>query len=364
MRIYWIDNMTTGCGHVRTMLPMQELMQRGHACTVGYPRFSLDTGDWDAIALGRLVLGEIRDALPEIKRRGLKVIYDIDDALDLLEPDNPVYPHIMANIDVYYQMLRSAALVSVTTRELAEHAHKFVPDSARIVVLPNCIREDEWRMREGGNAVPRIGFAGGNSHLRNLCVLLEAIRMLQRNGFGDRFEFVLFGISSAHDSFEEYYDANISVTARAPQTIFRESLAAVRDLLAQVSHTWERSVSVQSYPERLSALNLDLGLCPIRPTDFNRFKSCLKAYEYSMVGTEVMCARAKPYVDELPATLFPLVAHDEKSWHNVIADWIRGYSSSRTTAAARAQRDWVVGHKTIQRNIRLWETVFPELIEQ
>ncbi len=363
MRLHWLDDVSTGCGHVRVTLPMHELARRGHKCAVAYGQFTIQHRQWDAIVLGRLVTGSIKNVLPELRQQGIKLIYDIDDALDLLEPENLAYGHVMANISGYFNLLRSADLVTVTTRELAAHARTFVPEATDIAVLPNCIRADEWPPRAAGNTLPRIGFTGSHSRLGDLRWLLEAIRALQANGLRDKFDFVVFGISSTHDSFEDFYRYCRNTPAYATQARLMEAIEEIRALLAGIAHRWERAVPIDSYPRQLAALNLDLGLCPLRRTDFNRHKSCLKAYEYAMVGTEVMCSRATPYADELPEDVFSMVDGSTVAWCDAIAAWLNGFSAAGNIAKARAQRQWVLEHRTIEKNGHLWEVAYSRLLE-
>jgi O-antigen biosynthesis protein len=364
MRLYWLDDVSTGSGHVRVTLPMRELARRGHKCAVGYGQFSIEHGQWDAVVLGRLVMGSINEVLPSLRQQGIKVIYDIDDALELLEPDNLAHAQVMANVGAYFDLLRTADLVTVTTPELAAHARKLVPAATKIAVLPNCVREDEWPLRTAGNTIPRIGFTGSHSRLGDLRWLLEAIGELQAGGLRDKFEFVIFGISTAHDSFEEFHRFCASAPEYASQPGLMATLEAIRGLLARIAHRWERAASIESYPQRLAALNLDLGLCPLRRTDFNRHKSCLKAYEYAMAGTEALCSRATPYADELPGDLFPMVDESAAAWRDAIAGWLRGYSANGAASNAQAQRRWVLEHRTIERNAHLWEAAYSRVLDK
>ena len=360
MRIYWIDNPQTGGGHVRTTMPMQELVRRGHTCTLGYGQFNIDVGSWDLLVLGRLVQGGILDALPALRGAGVKIVYDVDDALDLLEPDNPSYVFLARNIEPYFRMLGSADLITASTVEIARHVSLFVPQGRPIVVLPNCVDARAWPQRRGENRVPRLGFAGGNSHLGDLCCVLEAVAELQRADRAERFEFVVFGISSEHASFEEYYADCSARVMRTLHPIFGETLTRVRELLAGIRHTWVRGVPVADFARRLSEVNLDLGLCPLRASHFNRFKSCLKAYEYAMVGTEALCSCSRPYTDELPPGVFPLVPHNAAAWHDAIQAWLSDPSGRRDRTAA--QRAWVLQNRTIETRSHLWEEAFRPLL--
>lgn len=362
MNLHWIDDATNGCGMVRSVLPMRGLTALGHRCAINNGEFQLNP-ETQAIVLGRMVLGNFRDIMLEVRRRGVKIVYDLDDALDLVEPSNPGAALALANLHSYFFMLRQADLVTVTTEELANHVRQFVPEETPIEILPNCVDPEYWQLRKRGNRIPRIGFAGGNSHLRDLIPVIQAAKGLK--DAGREFEFVIFGLSSSHDSFQEYYDANMEASKRAPKSIFREALNGVKDALEGLAFRWEKAVSIDSYPGRLSAMNLDLGLCAVRECDFNRFKSVLKAYEYAMVGTDVLCSDQKPYVNELSDLGYVrFTPHDVRGWKEAMDRWIDGWSPDRMPDETAALREWVLKNRSIREQAKLWETAYANVINR
>src|SRR5262249_36755414 len=101
----------------------------------------------------------------------------------------------------------------------------------------------------------------------------------------------------------------------------------------------------------------DLGLCALRPSRFNAMKSCLKAWEYSMVGSEVLCSAAEPFASGLPRELFPAVEHSARGWRDALAAWLDRYSEAASRETAGAQRDWVAANHGVEAAAGVWESV-------
>ncbi len=53
------------------------------------------------------------------------------------------------------------------------------------------------------------------------------------------------------------------------------------------------------YPDILREMNLDIGICPLIESEFSRFKSCVKFYEYASVGTFTIASNVLPYSKEV-----------------------------------------------------------------
>ena len=41
------------------------------------------------------------------------------------------------------------------------------------------------------------------------------------------------------------------------------------------------------------------GICPLIENDFSKMKSCIKFYEYTMLGLPCMASAVHPYIDEI-----------------------------------------------------------------
>lgn len=361
MRIFCIEDFTNGCAEVRSRLPLAYLAKKGHDFSwYRGEDGGFDPSEWDMVLSGRVVGGDVEAGFTMMKRHGLKIVYDIDDALELVEASNPAFVVTVASVNRYLFMLRNSDLVTTTNPKLAHHLRQFVPHETPIAVLPNCIDPEAWRTRAGGNARPRIGFAGSNSHMRDLYPVLEAVKDLQDEGL--TFDFVVFGMSHTHENVEDWAADNRKVLEKYPDTLFGDALEGFRTRLQAISHEWATSVAPQAYPARLAALNLDLGICAVRDSDFNRFKSCVKAYEYAMVGTEVMCSDNDPYRSELTG-LVPLIEHTREGWKIALRRYLLKTGPEGYTDVRRLN-EWVLRERNIETSGALWEEAYNGLFKK
>src|SRR5262245_39542318 len=150
MRVFFLNG--SGSLYVRAQLPMAELARRGHRCELASRAdWSLRPSDWDVIVAGNVALGD--EHLGGLRGQRAKLVYDVDDAVDLVEPQNPAYPQVRQHLDRHFAMLRAAHLVAASTPALAAHLRTQAPAETPVVVLPNSVRRESWRERRGRNAL-------------------------------------------------------------------------------------------------------------------------------------------------------------------------------------------------------------------
>ena len=75
------------------------------------------------------------------KKNGIRIVFDTDDALDLVPPENLNYKAVQSRLPLYEFLLRSADVVTTTTDTLASHLRKWNPN---VTVIPNSVDPDEW----------------------------------------------------------------------------------------------------------------------------------------------------------------------------------------------------------------------------
>lgn len=315
---------------------MEELKKLGHTAEFINPlQGHANLEPYDAGIFARGYVGEIMNPVIALKRAGRKIIFDTDDAIDVI-PDFNVFQTPMINaLPNFFMMLQMADLITVTSERLKRHVEQFTRKP--IAVLPNCVREEDWQMRRGGNKMLRIGFAGSNTHVRDILIALEALVALQEKGY--EFEFVLFGFG-VESTFDSWADRNrIGMGKMAHIHPFGEALDRMEELIKQLKHfRWEKGVPFNEYPERLSELNFDIGLAPIEANEFNACKSCIKFYEYAMVGTPTIASNLPPFSDEMEKS--DLVDNEPEAWEKKLAQMMDG--EAVRTQMAEKQREWVL----------------------
>lgn len=176
------------------------------------------------------------------------------------------YINIEDNIrrrDLFRASFKNADLVSCTTDILAE---KLRTINTNVAVLPNLMDFNQYPKIELVKKNIRIGWQGGASHYEDLFMIRDVIGEILKKY--PQVTFVYSGDMKLYGQFRNFPMERIEC------------------------HTW---VNYEVYPYKLACLNLDIGLCPVVENEFNRNKSAIKYFEYSMVGAASIASDWPPY---------------------------------------------------------------------
>jgi glycosyltransferase involved in cell wall biosynthesis len=231
--------------------------------------------------------------LPDSKRKKpLKVILDMDDDVFNLDPYSDAYQFFGiqevkhgsewlwkdgVNIDIkvnkeYQKSLKSflmrADIVTVSTERLKNTYSKY---NNNVIIVPNAIDQKDWivpNFKE--HKEYRIGWTGGLSHYSDWYEIKDDIERIAKEF--PQVKFVIGGIK-----FDGIF-----------KNINKE----------QVEYwPW---VDATGHGYRVSMMDLDLAIIPLRDSSFNSNKSCIKFYEFSSIKVPTICSNVAPYSDEAP----------------------------------------------------------------
>jgi len=225
--------------------------------------------------------------LKQFKANGVKIVYDTDDALELVEPTNPFYHSVMKDVGSVDQILAYADEVTVSTPQMAEFIKgKY---SGKITVVPNCYLPSEWTYPRPQRDGIRIGFAGAAPHVSDLIEIIPTIKKLQ-DKYNVKFLIMGFGQETYETWYKQYrYIAQPEAT---------KELRKLDALLSEIVFEWIPFVDYTLYPSVLTNLALDIGICPLKPTPFNNHRSAVKALEYTMSGALALASDTIPYRED------------------------------------------------------------------
>lgn len=255
MRIFGFHD-DHACGYYRVLLPLDALRD------LGGHEIDTNHGWADRAENAEVIIGQRisrTEALPVWRRLSLahRLVFEIDDDIWAVDPTNfSAYQAIeLEHQHAAEHAIQVAHVVTVSTPTLAEVVRPLNPN---VVVLPNCV---DGRLLETER--PRrdrltIGWAGGDSHIRDLALIAAQLRRVLRQ---EQVEFHNIG------------------------TDYRK----VANLPGRYT-PWESRV--WDYYEQI---DFDIGLAPLVNSVFNASKSHIKALEYMALGVPVIASDSPAY---------------------------------------------------------------------
>ncbi len=359
------NNMETVWFHMRNRLPAEFLSKLGHEVrfetefrSYMHPVYgrSVDPGllSWaDVIVLNRHYDVEddvLRHVIDRARGQGKRIVYETDDLLET--PPNcahPEYLSIRRHFSQVRMLATEADVVTTTGIDLREKLRRYNPN---VVAIPYCIDRTDWKRRKGRNKKVRVGWQGRGSHPEDLLLILDAVRDLQEEL---DFEFIIFGLSPIK---WEPYVLNLRERrerdrgGRRDDSSWYGKIMKLDEKLKKSRWKHHPFVPFEEYSRRLSKINLDIGLCPLADTSFNRSKSVIKFYQYAMVGTATLASDVPPFRGKVSY----VAESGYEPWKTRLAKLITDNEFRKEVT--EEQRQWVRTNRDIRTNIHLWEEAY------
>lgn len=267
----------TACGYYRIRLPFEEMRKHGH--DVVHARTSAKFDDsWPVLVAQRF-------GFPGFELEWLKLfrkhamVWETDDDLWAIDPVNKraaklFTPDFLRSLEF---CVRTARLVTVTNDHLAERMSRFNPN---VAVIPNMIDAALPTMQRVRRDRPTIGWAGGDSHARDLAKIIIPLHRIMRSS----------------DAVVHTIGQDFSNVLRLPADRHRHS-------------GWESKL-IKYY----SQIDFDIGLAPLEDTMFTRSKSYIKALEYGALGIPVIASDVGPYRSYVEDGVTGFLVRKESEW--------------------------------------------------
>jgi glycosyltransferase involved in cell wall biosynthesis len=339
VNIFLLTETESGCYKWRGAVPAKYLTRRGHTVQI----FSGNPTAHEAPDVMMFFRAHFVEAIKLVqfcKKHGIRVVFDTDDALDLVPRENVNYASLQERLPVYDFMLRAADVVTTTTETLAAYLRGW---NRNVVVLPNSVDPEEWELKPRSEGV-RVGWTGSATHFEDLAVALDVVRELQKK---HPFTFVLQGICN-HPTMEEFSQILSVQWSRAQwATPLGKAVRRFLDKLSEIRYEFYPNVPVTEHARKVCELALDVGIAPLSDDRFNYYKSCIKYYEYAMSGAVTVASHVLPYTTEVPIT----AKNRRDSWKEKLEYAI----TTDRAPLLQAQRDWVMTHRNMEKNVDLWE---------
>lgn len=305
-KIAYFKHQPSGCYWYRIKHPMDALADHGIPVEMIELNKDVVMDDIQTIQVYGIYPFSFEKSLKYLKDEGKRIVYDIDDALDFIDPTNPFYFNVKKDSGSQLEMYKYADHVTVATKTLAKYAK--TKTKAPITVIPNCYDLKEWTFPRPKRDGIRIGFAGSCTHVEDLLMVLPAIRNLQAK-YDIRFLIMGFGIGTYQEWLRDFRFAS------PPEGL--KALDEFETLMKDIKYEWIPNVEFSMYPATLINMSLDIGLCPVKNTKFNRARSASKAMEYTLAGALSFASDIETYNQD-PTSI--LVKDDE--WEIAIEAFI------------------------------------------
>lgn len=280
------------------------------------------------------------NVLTTLKNDNKKIIYDLDDALELVDTSNPFYHSVKRDGFSEREILQYADHITVSTQGIYDYVR---PKTDKpITIIPNTYDPEDWKTIKPTKEGLRIGFAGSPTHLEDLIIVLPALIELQKNY---PFTFIIFGFSTG-----DYHNWHRAFSLTCPT----EGIPLLKEfdrLISQLNFQWVPSVDFALYPQVLTNLALDIGICPLKSTPFNDCRSASKAMEYTLGGTLALASDVIPYQNEQSSILVK-----DNEWYKTLELYIQNPELRDTIHAQH--KNWIMDNKNVNTQFPILKDIY------
>lgn len=267
VRVLYYSTLSKASAFYRCLMPMYALNMGGRAVAhASSARFGREALDYDVVVIQIDNSPSVLEFTLALQAQGKKVVYEIDDAFDCLEPWHPQYASYgqPARQEAIRSMMAQADVVQVSTQWLADRYQKH---SKRVEVVPNMVELASWpradRLRKDG--LFKVLWAGSPSHSGDLELVVPAMGKFLK----------------AHPE--------------ARLVLFGQSIKDDRLPAAQVEIM--DFCEFEEYPFKLAQVDADVAIAPLADVPFNYGKSNLRVLQYWGTGYPVIASKVGPYED-------------------------------------------------------------------
>jgi len=326
MKILFAQADFGGCGFYRILQPAAFLQfVLHHQVKVAFRYKSIeDMSSYDLLVMQRQDNPKIAEAVRMLQSHNKKVVYEIDDDLWHVHPDNESSSYwTNEKIAAAEAIIQVCDAVTTSSEPLAELLRQH---NKNVFVIQNYIPEVTPLAKF--EAPIRIGWSGSVSHRADFNDdIIKALKDIKKK-YRDRIELVFCGW--------------------IPEGL--------------VGHvTFFEPVQPMDYLGFLNQLRLHIGIMPCADIKFNECKSNLKFLEYSITKTASIASSIYPYVNTITDNMGILIKDESyKGWYEAIDRLIED-AELRNRMANNAY-EFVKNNYLMMKNIGKIEKIYQEIL--
>jgi len=331
----------SGCGYWRMITPARYIDAEKFYIDVASVKVIYDILlAYDTIVVQRLYGWDEFYVLEKLKRLGKKIVYEIDDDLFNIPPNNPAYEVIRDDQQQAAMAIIGLCDMITTPSEVLKERLGF-PE--KTVVLPNAIDlDDGWRIIQKGedakkfayvNEWRRLFWQGSHTHADDWNVCIEAVdRIMQKN---DDLHLVIMGFLPP----------------------------VVQECVQDPNKPWwnyrvefQQFENLETYVRLLKQFRAEVAIAPLKNTKFNHAKSPIKYVEYTAAGVPTIASNVTPYKEAISDSQNGLlVENTPEAWEEAIQALLD--NASYRMELIRGARKNVEQNFNIKRVAKEWEKI-------
>lgn len=250
------------------------------------------------------VTAENKAELVSLVSRGAGRFVEIDGEMLFHSQHIPLKENVFA-------ALRQAKLVTVSTERLKELYSEY---NDNIVVIPNGVDFDNFPviMPKVNDGFIRLGLFGSNTHYWDWKEIGPVLKK------------VLDDNKNVKICFNSWFLAKMKQGASLDEM---EKIQQVPDFFEKLG-IFERveisePVEINDYFGWLASKNIDIGLAPLKSTEFNKGKSNIKYLEWGALRVPTVCQDFEPYRKDIKHGYNGMLAGSKQEWHQALTTLIR-----------------------------------------
>ena len=326
---------TSGSGYWRMVLPAKHMDGNDVSIDVTSAEMKFESLlEYDTVFVQRLHDWESYYILEKLKKAGRKVVYDMDDDIFSLTPDNPAF-HVIGrdNQMAARECMKLADVVTTTTDLLGERLKRVCDGEVEPVTMPNAVSMDGWIPTDlvgSPDEWKRIFWQGSATHEEDWELCIVALDEIMKSR--DDVRMVILG----------YLPKSVQALSSMPHWKGRIEYMGFSD--------------TETYFQIVKHLRAEVGLAPLQNTVFNQAKSSIKWMENALIGMPTVASACSPYAEVIEDNVSGrIVVPGVDSWREAIESYLDNKPLRIETV--RAAREEIGEQFNIAKVAEDWRTI-------
>ena len=284
---------------IRLLSPLTDPSVKGRLHLQLYDSNTTEMAEADICVVQRTAVNNLAAAkklVSNLTRSGTRLVVDTDDAFQLIDPEHPERNLHGSALEAFNYLINHADRVWVSTEKLKSSFRQL---KGRVVVAPNTLDPRVWRPDVTGEPIPpnaplQMIYMGTVSHDADWDMIFPVLEKLADDKPGS-FELSIIGVSRDRPE---------------------------RPWIKRLYQGHNGSIYPRFVGWFLKQGPFDIGLSPLKDTEFNRNKSDIKCLDYLAAGVLPVVSEVEPYRNRELDDFIVRVKNTPEDWYQQLAELI------------------------------------------